>query len=124
MIKRICFISILFSVFLLSACSSGPEVDYGEFAKCLTIKDVKMYGTYWCGVCAEQKKLFGDSFKYVNYVECAVRGSSAQLATCRENRIESYPTWEFSGGNRSVGLLSLAEISSRSGCELPLEITS
>ncbi len=124
MSKRIFFAVILFAILFVSSCSSGPKIDYSGFAKCLTINDVKMYGTYWCGVCAEQKKLFGDSFKYVSYVECAVRGSSAQLETCRENNIESYPTWEFSDGSRAVGLLSLAELSSRSGCELPLEVTS
>ncbi len=117
--KKVVVACILFVILFVSACSSGPKADYSEFSKCLTMKDVKMYGAYWCGVCAEQKKLFGESFKYVTYVECAVRGSSAQLATCKENNVESYPTWEFAGGSRSVGLLSLAELSSKSGCKLP-----
>ncbi len=119
MYKKAMVAGILFAILFVSACSSGPRADYGGFAKCLTVNDVRMYGAYWCGACAEQKKMFGDSFKYVTYVECAVRGSSAQLATCKESNIESYPTWEFAGGSRAVGLLSLAELSSRSGCELP-----
>ena len=121
--KKIIIAGILLAIVFVSACS-GPKVDYSEFSKCLTMKDVKMYGAYWCSSCAEQKKLFGDSFKYVAYVECAVRGSSAQLATCRESKIENYPTWEFADGSRAVGLLSIAELSSKSGCELPLEVTS
>lgn len=117
--KKIFFAGVLLVVLLASSCSSAPKADYSDFAKCLTAKDVKIYGAYWCGVCAEQKKLFGDSFKYVTYVECAVRGSSAQMGTCRENNIQGYPTWLFADGSRSAGLLSLAELSLRSGCELP-----
>ncbi len=116
--KKIIVAGILLAIVFVSACS-GPKVDYSEFSKCLTMNDVKMYGAYWCSSCAEQKKLFGDSFKYVNYVECAVRGSSAQLATCTEGKIEGYPTWEFADRSHVEGLLQLAELSSRSGCALP-----
>lgn len=109
---------VLFLLLLVSACSSRPKADYSEFAKCLTAKDVKMYGAYWCSSCDEQKELFGDSFKYVTYVECAVRGSSVQAGTCKENSIQGYPTWVFADGSRAEGLLPLAALASRSGCEL------
>lgn len=110
---------MLFLLLFVSACSSSPKADYSEFAKCLTVKDVKMYGAYWCSSCAEQKELFGDSFKYVDYVECAVRGSSVQAGTCKEIDIHGYPTWVFADGSRAEGLLPLVALSSRSGCELP-----
>ena len=29
-----------------------------------------MYGAYWCPHCQAQKKVFGESFQYVPYVEC------------------------------------------------------
>jgi hypothetical protein len=47
---------------------------YDTFAKCLTAHGAKMYGLYWCPHCIEQKKMFGESFRYVDYVECAVKG--------------------------------------------------
>ncbi|MEI8253857.1 MAG: hypothetical protein WCG25_09235 [bacterium] len=29
-----------------------------------------MYGTETCSHCIAQKELFGDSFKYINYIDC------------------------------------------------------
>lgn len=92
---------------------------FDEFAKCLTANDVKMFGAYWCSACVQQKSLFGKSFDKVNYIECAVRGSNLQAASCRDSQITSYPTWEFSDGSRAVGVLTLNELASRSNCRLP-----
>ena len=88
------------------------------FAKCLTANDAKMFGAYWCSACAQQKSLFGKSFKYVNYVECAVQGSDLQTGVCRENSIESYPTWEFADGSRQTGVITPGQLAVLSGCEL------
>lgn len=79
----------------LPADSASAEGKYDAFAKCLTEKGVKMYGAYWCGHCQNQKKAFGDSFKYVNYIECADPNSQKQLDVCAKEGIEGYPTWEF-----------------------------
>lgn len=85
----------------LSGCELPPDSDasaakYDSFAKCLTEKGVKMYGAYWCGHCANQKKAFGESFKYVNYIECADENNrNIQLEVCVKAGIEGYPTWEF-----------------------------
>jgi hypothetical protein len=35
------------------------------FAKCISAKQAKMYGAYWCPHCAEQKEMFGGAFQYV-----------------------------------------------------------
>src|SRR5215467_2633829 len=45
------------------------------FAKCLTAKNAKMYGAYWCPHCQDQKEMFGSSFQYAPYVECGIKGS-------------------------------------------------
>jgi len=37
---------------------------YDDFAECLNQKGAVMYGAYWCGHCKDQKKMFGNSFKY------------------------------------------------------------
>src|SRR3989339_819290 len=46
------------------------QLNLDEFAKCLNETGVKMYGTEWCSHCKEQKKLFGESFQFVNYIDC------------------------------------------------------
>lgn len=84
----------------LSGCELPPDSDtsankYDSFAKCLTDKGVKMYGAYWCSHCQNQKKAFGDSFKYINYIECADPNIKGQLEVCQKEKIEGYPTWEF-----------------------------
>ena len=58
---------------LLLACTTshecGDQPVYDAFAKCLTEKQIKMYGLYWCTHCAEQKEMFCESFKHVTYIE-------------------------------------------------------
>jgi len=75
--------------------SVANEEKYDTFAKCLTEKGVKMYGAFWCGHCQNQKKAFGDSFKYVTYIECAEPNSQKQLEICAKEGITGYPTWVF-----------------------------
>jgi glutaredoxin len=67
---------------------------YDSFAKCLAQKEIKMYGADWCSHCKNQKEMFGSSFQYVNYIECA-EGQYGQKQICKDNGIKSYPTWEF-----------------------------
>src|SRR5260221_6787238 len=49
---------------------------YDTFAQCLSTKQVKMYGLYWCPQCLGQKAMFRQAFYYVPYVERAIEGSS------------------------------------------------
>lgn len=74
----------------------------------------KMYGTYWCGHCAEQKALFGAAFRFINYIECAEDGPNARPDLCRRANIPGYPTWEI-GGRQYPGTQSLAELARLSG---------
>jgi len=83
----------------LPAVPSGSAANYDALAKCLTDKGVKMYGAYWCPHCQNQKKAFGDSFQYINYIECA-DGQNGQTQICKDNGITGYPTWEFPGTAR------------------------
>jgi hypothetical protein len=94
----------------------GP---YDDFAKCLTRKGFKMYGASWCSYCTEQKTLFSSSFKHVDYVECADPAGGGVLQMCKDRGVEKLPTWFVSGGQKVTGVLSLADLSQRSGCELP-----
>jgi len=87
-----------------------------ELAQCLTDKDVKMYGAFWCGACADQKKLFGSAFKKIIYIECDERGEDAQLEVCKLEGITSYPTWSING-QKSSGVKSLESLAATAGCE-------
>ena len=93
---------------------------YDDFAKCLTSKGVKMYGAYWCSHCAEQKEEFSRSFRYVNYVECAIKGSREMTPACKAAGIQHYPTWQFGSDTRLVeAVFPLQELSDKTGCSLP-----
>lgn len=84
--------------------------DPAGLAKCLTEKGVVMYGTEWCGYCKRQKQAFGDSFQYVNYVDC-----DKEKTRCAEAGVRGYPTWVING-EISPGLKELSQLASLAGC--------
>ncbi len=92
---------------------------YDSFAKCLASKQAKMYGLYWCPHCADQKRMFGSSFQYVPYVECAIRGSRELAPECKAAGVRLFPSWQFGAETPKEGVLSLQELSQKSGCSVP-----
>jgi hypothetical protein len=92
---------------------------YDNFAKCLAARNAKMYGLYWCPHCADQKAEFGASFHYVPYVECAIKGSHELAPECKAAGVKLFPSWQFGANPPKEGVLSLEEISQKSGCSLP-----
>ncbi|HTS37259.1 MAG TPA: hypothetical protein VMH04_16400 [Candidatus Solibacter sp.] len=92
---------------------------YDDFAKCLSAKQAKMYGLYWCPHCLEQKEMFGESFHYVPYVECAIKGSSELAPQCKIAGVKLFPSWQFEGEQPKEGVLSLEALSDKTGCSLP-----
>ncbi len=93
---------------------------YDEFARCLSKRDVKMYGAYWCPHCSEQKAMFDASFKYVPYIECGLPGNTSRLQqVCADAGIKHFPTWQFPPmGERVEGTIPLEDLSLRTGCPL------
>lgn len=108
-------ILVLIVIIFLSFKSSK---NYDEFTHCLTDSNVKMFGAFWCPHCANQKSLFGNSFKNVNYIECSLPDKSGQTQICIDENIMTYPTWEFADGSRVEGVQSLEQLSLKSGCGL------
>lgn len=107
---------IIFIGFIIySSVNAGSQ--YGEFAKCISEKGAKMHGAFWCSACAEQKSRFGNSFEHVNYIECS-NPDKSQNAICNAAGISSYPTWEFADGSRMQGVLSMQQLSEKTGCSL------
>jgi len=92
---------------------------YDSFAKCLATKQAKMYGLYWCPHCIEQKEMFGASFHYVPYVECAIKGSSEMAPECKAAGLKLFPSWQFGAAPPKEGVLPLEELSEKTGCSLP-----
>jgi hypothetical protein len=89
------------------------------FAQCLTAKQAKMYGAYWCPHCSEQKEMFDSSFAYAPYVECGIKGSHALEPICTQKAIQRFPTWIFADGTRVEGKQELDFLSEKTGCALP-----
>ena len=100
---------------------SAKPGENDDFAKCLTEKGVKMYGAYWCSHCQNQKKMFGKSWKFVDYVECATPGSDSPKDVCVAAGVTGYPTWSFGVDRKVSGELTFEQLASFSGCELPNE---
>jgi hypothetical protein len=92
---------------------------YDAFAQCLAARQAKMYGLYWCPHCIEQKEKFGASFRYVPYVECAIKGSSELAPQCKIAGARLFPSWQFGMDPPKEGVLSLEALSDKTGCSLP-----
>jgi len=87
--------------------------NYDDFASCLGSSGAVMYGADWCPHCQNEKNAFGDSFKFVNYVECP-----RDPERCIAEGIKGYPTWVFPDGRRFEGEMGLEKLSEESGCLL------
>ena len=83
------------------------------FAKCLAEKNITMYGAAWCSHCQSQKKLFGDSFRFVPYVECPDNPQK-----CLAEGVNGYPTWIWPDGKKLEGEQRLENLSRESDCSL------
>ena len=111
-IKYILAIAAIIIIIALWFVFSGSFVNYDDFAKCLTENGAIMYGTVWCGHCNNQKDMFGDSFSFINYVDC-----DEDPTTCQEAGVGGYPTWKI-GGNNYPGQKPLTSLAELSGCQL------
>jgi len=88
---------VLVVVLILAYRNNGGLSDkYDTFATCLKDKGATFYGASWCPHCNDQKDLFGSAKKSLPYVECSSDDESGQAQVCKDQKIESYPTWTFS----------------------------
>ena len=117
LIFTLLIVAIILVAFFLSNQPKDPT-KFDSFAKCLTEKNISMYGAFWCPHCQEQKEAFGESFQYVNYIECSNPDRSMNKI-CQDAEINGYPTWKFGDGVVLEGYVLMKDLSTRSGCELP-----
>jgi len=93
---------------------------YDSFARCLATRNATMYGLYWCPHCADQKREFGSSFRYVPYIECASENDPHELTpACKAVGVKLFPSWQFGADPPKEGVLTLQELSQKTGCSLP-----
>ncbi len=127
------------SIIIIAGCSSNSDYSKSaldNLANCLSEKNVKEYGAFWCPNCARQEKMFGDSNSILKqkgvYIECdprckkdnqdslpsACRGIEGQSELCISKSIDKYPTWTFSDDTRLVGVQELSVLAQKAGCSL------
>jgi hypothetical protein len=93
---------------------------YDSFARCIATKNAKMYGLYWCSHCADQKREFGSAFRYIPYIECASENDPHELTpACKAAGVKLFPSWQFGADPPREGVLTLQELSQKTGCSLP-----
>lgn len=109
---------VLFAAYLSFIPATSTPGEYDEFAQCLTDKSALFYGAFWCPHCRDQKELFGKSAKKLPYVECSTPDGKGQLSICEEKEIKSYPTWTFADGEKIASLMTLEQLSTKTGCPL------
>ncbi len=119
------FMAIIFLIpFILFNLKFEEPKDYTDFAKCLTERDLLMYGSFKCGSCAKQRELFGEAFDNIIEIECHPQGKNPETERCLRMNIERTPTWivEKDGKelSRYVGFASPEKLSEMSGCNLSL----
>ncbi len=106
------FILIILLIYNPFKSKTSEAGQYDVFAKCLTESGIKMYGTEWCPHCKNQKKLFGSSFEFVDYIDC-----DKNKEICLIEEIQGYPTWKLNGESYT-GEQSLEALAQISKCEL------
>jgi len=86
--------------------------------RCLSKKEIKVYGFSQDPDTRKQKEILGKAIKYFKYIECLEPESKQLTLKCQIKEIKNFPTWEFPDKKRKVGILSLKELAELSGCEL------
>ena len=96
--------------------SDSQPGQYDALANCLKDKGVKFYGAFWCPHCQAQKKMFDKSAKLLPYTECSTPDGKAQTQECIDQKIATYPTWQFADGSRKTGEVAPADLARQAGC--------
>jgi len=112
LIKKMFMVMSVMIMLVVVGCSNTPAgpSENDALAQCLTEQGAVMYGTEWCSHCKNQKASFGNSFQYINYVDCDKNG-----AACDAAGVTGYPTWVVNGQNYP-GAQQLGRLASLAGC--------
>lgn len=92
----------------------GPALPPVDLAQCLARGYTAMYGSASCPHCQNQKRMFGNAWRYIPYVECP-----RNKELCDAKNVQQFPTWIFRDGTRITGETTLNKLAQQSGCEFP-----
>ena len=112
MLKKIMILCLVVSLVLVGGCTNSnntngkPDI---ELAKCIGDRST-LYISAGCIACAHQKELFGDSFKYLNVIDC-----KKEPQKCIDTDILSVPTWVIEGEKYS-GARPVEQLRQLTGC--------
>ena len=112
------------SAALVLSCAARPSRIAAEpvapesLAKCLARKGMRLFGAHWCKPCHDQLALFGKDAPDVPYTDCQPEGTFGNIPECDTLDIQTYPTWRFPDGYKSVGVRSLKWLSQSTSCPL------
>lgn len=95
-----------------------PANNLVQFAKDLAAANVKFYGAAWNANTTAQRNLFEDGGAFLPFIEVTNNDRSINSIGVT-NSISVYPTWVFPDNSRFEGVLTLAEIATRSGVAIP-----
>eukprot|EP01095_Lingulamoeba_sp_RSL-Kostka_P016758 TRINITY_DN831_c0_g1_i1.p1 TRINITY_DN831_c0_g1~~TRINITY_DN831_c0_g1_i1.p1 ORF type:complete len:287 (-),score=57.00 TRINITY_DN831_c0_g1_i1:106-966(-) len=105
---------VMFNFHYMLLPEESPVVTNDNFAKCISENGWKMIGSGSCGWCQRQKKLFGDTFKYINFIDC-------DAVDCTDYNLEGYPTWvkiiDEVEKARSSGFISIESLKIITDCD-------
>ncbi len=110
--KKLIVSTLALSALVLTGCAQEPTQNLDAFAKCLTEKGAMIYTSPTCSHCQNQKKLFGDSWQYINNVDCM-----ANPQVCSVAGIQGVPNWMINGESL-LGQQSLEVLAEKTGCEI------
>ncbi len=92
--------------------------DLVGFAQALAESGTQLFGAAWSAASTEQRDLFEDGRNELPFIEITGPDRTLNSIGVAED-ITVFPTWEFPDGSRSEGVLTLEEISERSGIDIP-----
>ncbi len=117
-IFAVVLIAVFGALFGARAWTNSQPGQYDVLAQCIKYAGATFYGASWCPHCAEQKALFGNSYKLLPYVECSIGATAAsgQTQECKDAGITGYPAWRFADGSELSGKQSLKTLSEKTQC--------
>jgi len=102
---------IIFAVILISfyALNKNGKNQDNELAKCIASKSA-LYTQTGCFACQKQESLFGDTYKNLNVINCAMAGN-----ICLNEDITATPTWIING-EKYVGVQTIEKLKELTNC--------
>lgn len=80
-----------------------------SLAKCLTEKEIYLFGAFNCPNCGVQKEMFGEAVEFIVYINCDLEPDKCDI---NEN---TYPYWKMDD-NILRGPVPLKFLKDRTGC--------